>query len=294
MPVRRRPPRSSVVSKNSASTTRDSRRLRWPWAPHSSPREGSTSSPSQQKDLRAGRDRHNDAGGLGAARTVRPRSPSLEEWRDEPFSPEAVAWRPGSSWTVGLSPWFVTAAAGLFLVERCILLSRMTVGAALSSAKCTFQRRAASGEAGVAACGPCSLAGVPVVVVDRPVAPLPGARGGAGCPNLPQRPGSSRNARRESLIFRGFVRGRYRRGAPLWQILTRPRPGPSQEPHQHHHMPAHPLHSADPAPEAAGSGEIRLNEPFSPGGPLDWRGSARWCGKDWAGGGGVRAGTGPG
>ena len=28
------------------------------------------------------------------------------------------------------------------------------------------------------------------------------------------------------------------------------------------------------------------NEPFSPGGPLDWRGSARWCGKDWAGGGG--------
>ena len=35
-------------------------------------------------------------------------------------------------------------------------------------------------------------------------------------------------------------------------------------------------------------------EPFSPGGPLDWRGSARWCGKDWAGGGGVRAGTGPG
>ena len=25
------------------------------------------------------------------------------------------------------------------------------------------------------------------------------------------------------------------------------------------------------------------NEPFSPGGPLDWRGSARWCGKDWVG-----------
>ena len=24
-------------------------------------------------------------------------------------------------------------------------------------------------------------------------------------------------------------------------------------------------------------------EPFSPGGPLDWRGSARWCGKDWVG-----------
>ena len=26
-----------------------------------------------------------------------------------------------------------------------------------------------------------------------------------------------------------------------------------------------------------------VNEPFSPGGPLDWRGSARWCGKDWVG-----------
>ena len=100
----------------------------------------------------------------------------------------------------------------------------------------------------------------------RPARGAPsGARGGAGCPNLPQRPQSNRNARRESLIFRGFVRSRYRRGAPLWQILTRPRPGPSQEPHQHHHMPAHSLHGADPAPEAAGSGEIRLNEPFSSG-----------------------------
>ena len=32
-------------------------------------------------------------------------------------------------------------------------------------------------------------------------------------------------------------------------------------------------------------------EPFSPGGPLDWRGSARWCGGDWAGAGVVRAGA---
>ena len=30
-------------------------------------------------------------------------------------------------------------------------------------------------------------------------------------------------------------------------------------------------------------GTLSINEPFSPGGPLDWRGSARWCGKDWAG-----------
>ena len=28
------------------------------------------------------------------------------------------------------------------------------------------------------------------------------------------------------------------------------------------------------------------NETFSPGGPLDWPGSAWWCGRDWAGGGG--------
>ena len=64
--------------------------------------------------------------------------------------------------------------------------------------------------------------------------PPHGARDGASCPNLPQRPESSRNTGRESLIFRGFIRGRSRRGAPLWQIWTRPRPGSSQESHQHH------------------------------------------------------------
>ena len=36
------------------------------------------------------------------------------------------------------------------------------------------------------------------------------------------------------------------------------------------------------------------SEPFSPGGPLDWRGSARWCGRDWAGGGGGARGGRPG
>ena len=71
------------------------------------------------------------------------------------------------------------------------------------------------------------------------------ARGVASCPNLPQRPGSSRNTGRESLIFRAFLRDRSRRGAPLWQIWTRPRPGPPQEPHQHHHAPAHPSCRAD-------------------------------------------------
>ena len=45
-------------------------------------------------------------------------------------------------------------------------------------------------------------------------------RGGAGCPNLLQRPGSRRGAGRESLIFRASSRGRSRRGAPLQQIWT--------------------------------------------------------------------------
>ena len=59
---------------------------------------------------------------------------------------------------------------------------------------------------------------------DRPPAdrPLRGARDGAGCPNLPQRPRSRRNAGKETLIFRAFLRGRSRLGAPLWQIWTRP------------------------------------------------------------------------
>ena len=39
------------------------------------------------------------------------------------------------------------------------------------------------------------------------------------------------------------------------------------------------------------TGAMGDSEPFSPGGPLDWRGSARWCGGDWAGVGVVRAGA---
>ena len=52
-----------------------------------------------------------------------------------------------------------------------------------------------------------------------------GARDGAVCPNLLQRPGSGRNAGRETLIFRASSRRRSRPGAPLQQIRTRPRPG---------------------------------------------------------------------
>ena len=41
-------------------------------------------------------------------------------------------------------------------------------------------------------------------------------------------------------------------------------------------------------------GETGDIEPFSPGKPPDWRGSARWCGRDWAGGGGGARGGRPG
>ena len=48
----------------------------------------------------------------------------------------------------------------------------------------------------------------------------PHAAGPGRCPNLLQRPGSSRSAGRETLIFRASSRGRSRRGAPLQQIWT--------------------------------------------------------------------------
>ena len=41
----------------------------------------------------------------------------------------------------------------------------------------------------------------------------------------------------------------------MWQIWTRPRPGPPQEPHPHHHTPARPCHHDDPGPRAAVPGE---------------------------------------
>ena len=68
----------------------------------------------------------------------------------------------------------------------------------------------------------------------RPATAPPGRSAAADCPNLPQRPRSSRSAREETLIFRAFLRGRSRPGESLWQIWTRPRPESPQEPHQHH------------------------------------------------------------
>ena len=70
-----------------------------------------------------------------------------------------------------LSPQSAAAATDPLLVERCILLSRTTVGTALSNAKCTSRRRATPEESGAAARGPCWLAGAPVVVAVRPLAP---------------------------------------------------------------------------------------------------------------------------
>ena len=81
-----------------------------------------------------------------------------------------------------------------------------------------------------------------------------GARGGAGCPNLLQRPGSCRGARRETLIFRDSSRDRSRRGAPLQQIWTCLRRGAPQEPHAHHFcpVPGLPCHHAAPRPRSGG------------------------------------------
>ena len=113
--------------------------------------------------------------------------------------------------------------------------------------------------------------GAPVVVAVRPAAPLPGIRGGTGCPNLLQRPGSRRSTGRESLIFRASSRGRSRPGAPLQQIWTRPRPSPSHEPHMSHRAGAH---CGEPQQEAAtarhsGEGLIIISGIIRAGGSPD-------------------------
>ena len=79
-----------------------------------------------------------------------------------------------------------------------------------------------------------AVIGANAAAAARPATAPPGRPTGADCPNLPQRPRSSRSAREETLIFRPFLHRRSRPGAPLWQIWTRPHPGSPQEPHQHH------------------------------------------------------------
>ena len=115
--------------------------------------------------------------------------------------------------------------------------SRMTVGTALSSAKCTSRRRGRPG----------------AVAATR--AAHPGGRSDAVCPNLLQGPGSSRSAGRETLLFRASSRRRFRCRTPLQQIWTRPRPETSQEPHPQHSVPARPRHRDDPGPGAVVPGE---------------------------------------
>ena len=100
---------------------------------------------------------------------------------------------------------------------------------------------------------------------------LPGGRGGAVCPNLLQRPGSSRSAGGESLIFRASSRGRSRPGAPLQQIWTRPRPSLSHESHMSHRAGAH---CGEPQQEAAtarhsGEGFIIISGIIRAGGSPD-------------------------
>ena len=135
----------------------------------------------------------------------------------------------------------------VFLAETCISHSRTTVGAALSSAKRTSGRRRRPEGPGGSAPRPEGSPGC--LSRPPPNRPPPPARGpgGAGCPNLLQRPGSRRSVREETLVFRASSRGRSCRGGPLQQIRTRLRPGPSQEPHAPHSVFA-PASSASPNP----------------------------------------------
>ena len=152
-----------------------------------------------------------------------------ESWsagRGRRGSVRAVAVR---GWREGVGP--LPRRDVHFALEMCVLHSRMTVGTALSSAKCTSRRPGAPRGDGraVAAVRWRLRRTLPWARPADRGAP-PGARGGAVCPNLLQRPPSHRSAGGESLIFRASSRGRSRRGAPLQQIWTSSRPGTPREP----------------------------------------------------------------
>ena len=99
------------------------------------------------------------------------------------------------------------------------------------------------------------------------------------CPNLLQRPGSSRSARRESLVFRGSSPGRSRRGAPLQQIWTTSAPSRPRSltrptavrPHPHDEQ-ERPVGGAPRCHHAARRGthpaNLRLLRPFPSATPL--------------------------
>ena len=134
---------------------------------------------------------------------------------------------------------------GPVLVEMRMSLSTGAVGGARRSAKRTSRRPEGRGGSArgsgraprpPSARGPAQ-AGPGAEARAQAAAARTGARGGAVCPNLLQRPGPSRSTGRETLIFRASPRRRSRPGAPLQQIRTRPRPGSPQEPHPHHNPP---------------------------------------------------------
>ena len=137
---------------------------------------------------------------------------------------------------------------GPVLVEMCILLSRRAFCTRAGTSNRTSRGQNASLECKVHVSAPSRGRAGPSAGVIAGTAVRAGARDGAVCPNLLQRPGSGRNAGRETLIFRASSRRRSRPGAPLQQIRTRPRPGSPQEPHPHHPAPAHPRHHVDPDP----------------------------------------------
>ena len=135
---------------------------------------------------------------------------------------------------------------GPVLVEMCILLSRRAFCTRAGTSNRTSRGQNAPLECKVHVSAPSRGRAGPSAGAIAETAVRAGARGGAGCPNLLQRPGSRRSAGGESLIFRASARRRSRRGTPLQQIRTRPRPGPPQAPHPHHPAPARPRHRADP------------------------------------------------
>jgi len=136
-------------------------------------------------------------------------------------------------------------------------------GSALHSSRCAFcsrdmrlkvSARVQSARFGVRG-RPGGVSGVIAAAAVRA-----GARGSVVCPNLLQRPESGRSTRRESLIFRAFVRRGFRPGAPLQQIRTRPRPGPPQEPHPHP-----PSRAITPIPTGPGAFLVRKAQYWSLG-----------------------------
>ena len=122
---------------------------------------------------------------------------------------------------------------GPVLVERCIPPSRCAF--CTRKVRLEVPARVQSARLGTQGSGPGrSRSGVIAEAAVRA-----GDRGGAGCPNLLQRPRSSRDARGESLIFHASSRRRSRSGTPLQQIRTRPRPEPPQAPHPRPSPPHH-------------------------------------------------------